>query len=128
LNVTQYALNKMLTLQAQMGIRESNAKPMSTFPYMMAMRYNPTQPVHVDGDPTKEYYQQYGVYQYQNPVAELKLPTQANRSGSYFSSVDTQLNPIEALAISTLFSYETSRGMNGNYVPSTAYGEINVNR
>src|SRR5690606_17370783 len=34
LNVTQYALNKMLTLQAQMGIRESNAKPMSTFPYM----------------------------------------------------------------------------------------------
>src|SRR5690606_9293780 len=93
LNVTQYALNKMLTLQAQMGIRESNAKPMSTFPYMMAMRYNPTQPVHVDGDPTKDYYQQYGVYQYQNPVAELKLPTQANRSGSYFSRLHTQLNP-----------------------------------
>ncbi len=128
LNLIQHALNDMLILQAQMGIRESTAKPMSTFPYMMAMAYNPTQPVYVEGDPDKGFYQQFGMYSYQNPVAELKLPTQANKSGSYYTRIHSQLKPTNNLTLTALFSNQTGRNMNGNYVPSTAYAEINVNR
>jgi len=125
LNLTQHALDDMLLFKAQIGTREVEAKPTDNYAYRMAMSFNPTAPAYMDGDPDKGLYQNWGGWNYQNPIGVLTDRTDRDKSSRYYTRFTGQFMPNDAWTFKTQVGYDMDRGLDGYYEPMDSYDQIN---
>ncbi|MCF8336127.1 MAG: SusC/RagA family TonB-linked outer membrane protein [Bacteroidales bacterium] len=123
LNLTQRALNDMLMFKAQLGTYEIQAKPTDSYAYRQAMGYNPTAPLYFEGDPEQGLYQNWGGWEYENPVGVLSQRTDKDRSSRYYTRFTGQFMPNDAWTFKTQIGYDIERGMDGYYQPIDSYNQ-----
>ena len=125
LNLTQHALDDMLLFKAQLGTREVYAKPTDNYAYRMAMSFNPTAPVYMEGDSDNDLYQNWGGWNYQNPIGVLSDRTDRDKNSRYYTRFTGQFMPNDYWTFKTQIGYDMERGLNGYYEPIDSYDQIN---
>ena len=80
-DLTQYFLNDIVKVNLNIvtGLHQ-NTSADPNYAYRQALIRNPTSPIYVDNDPSKGYVEEFGRFQYYNPVSLLKEATGDSQS------------------------------------------------
>ncbi len=125
LNITQYVLNDILKLNLNLlkGIHKNSANSATkegiTNIYRQAVIHNPTSPIYEEE--TGEYYEEFGRYQYYNPVAMINEFLGEYRSDWTHISGNATLEPIKNWRTSLMLASHRFSGDNSTYSTSDYY-------
>ena len=121
-DLTQYLLKDIVKLNLNMvkGLhKNSNSNP--SYAYRQALIRNPTSPVYVDNDPAKGYVEEFGRFQYYNPVSILKEQTGDTQSEWTNLTGNITVEPVKGWQTNLMLSTHRSNSMSENYYSSLYY-------
>ena len=121
-DLTQYILNDIVKINLNMvkGLhKNTDADPQ--YAYRQALIRNPTSPVYVDNDPSKGYVEEFGRFQYYNPVSILKEATGDTQSEWTNLTGNITVEPIKGWQTNLMLSTHRSNAVSEMYRSSLYY-------
>ena len=121
-DVSQYLFNDILKINLNIvkGIhKNTDANP--SYAYRQAIIRNPTSPVYVDNDPSKGYVEEFGRFQYYNPVSILNEATGDTKSEWTNITGNITLEPIKGWQTNLMLATHRSNSVSEMYRSSLYY-------
>ena len=121
-DLTQFILKDIVKLNLNLvkGLhKNSNSNP--SYAYRQALIRNPTSPVYVDADPDKGYVEEFGRFQYYNPVSILNEQTGDTQSEWTNLTGNITVEPVKGWQTNLMLSTHRSNSMSENYYSSLYY-------
>ena len=121
-DLTQYLLKDIVKLNLNLvkGLHQnSNSNP--AYAYRQALIRNPTSPVYVDDDPANGYVEEFGRFQYYNPVSILNEQTGDTQSEWTNLTGNITVEPVKGWQTNLMLSTHRSNAMSENYYSSLYY-------
>ena len=114
--IAQYLFDNKLKLSAEVMADENNSNTGFNpgYTYRQACIQNPTQPVYIDNDPAKGYYETDG-YFYDNPISYLNERIGMRRSRNVRFNGVAEFKPIEQLNFKALYVRKGQNSISGYY-------------
>lgn len=118
LNLQQSAVNDRLQMDLRLGVTDRMQNPVDYNAIRQAIRRNPTEPVYnEDGS----LFEDYGAWQYENPVGILTERENDAGSNNYYGNINASFLITDNIEISALAGTEVNNWLNGYYEPSYSY-------
>ena len=121
-DLTHYFFNDILKVNLNMvkGLhKNSDSNP--SYTYRQALIRNPTSPIYVDNDPAKGYHEEFGRFQYYNPVSMLNEATGDTQSEWTNITGNITVEPIKGWQTNLMLSTHRSNSMSEMYYTSKYY-------
>ena len=119
---TQYFLKDIMKVNLNMvkGLhKNTNSNP--SYAYRQALIRNPTSPVYVDNDPALGYVEEFGRFQYYNPVSLLKEQIGDGQSEWTNLTGNITVEPVKGWQTNLMLSTHRSNSMSENFYSSLHY-------
>jgi len=126
-NLTQKALNDMLTLDFNFSGSMRNEQYSPGAAVTSALKYNPTAPIYDNSESAKEYggYFQVNAFGFYNPVAILEQNSNDGKKTNLAGSFKATLEPIDGLKLSAFYSQDIKSELYGEYNDIATYYTAN---
>ena len=121
-DVSQYLFNDILKINLNIvkGIHK-NTDSNPQYAYRQAIIRNPTSPVYVDNDPSKGYMEEFGRFQYYNPVSILNEATGDTKSEWTNITGNITLEPIKGWQTNLMLATHRANSVSEMYRSSLYY-------
>ena len=121
-DLTQYFLNDIVKVNLNIvkGLHQ-NTSADPNYAYRQALIRNPTSPIYVDNDPSKGYVEEFGRFQYYNPVSLLKEATGDSQSEWTNMTGNITIEPIKGWQTNLMLATHRSNSMSEMYRSSLYY-------
>lgn len=121
-DLTHYFFNDIVKINLNMvkGLHK-NADSNPSYTYRQAIIRNPTSPIYNDNDPDKGYHEEFGRFQYYNPVSMLNEATGDTQSEWTNITGNITVEPIKGWQTNLMLSTHRSNSMSEMYYSSKYY-------